>query len=88
MAARFSLIYDALGQRVTACCMAYSSYMEFDGPGSIEILCCKACHHPVPIGQGDGTEFRPGVTADAYYEEHFRREQWREAISHSLKESA
>ncbi len=84
MAARFSLIYDALGQRVTACCMAYSTYMDFDGPG-LQVLCCKACCHPVPIGQGDGTEFRPGVDPDAYYEEHFRRQRWEEAISHATR---
>jgi hypothetical protein len=80
-------LYDLLGQRVTDCCAAYSTYCEvgtFELPGvTDQILCCKSCYHPVALGQGDGTEFKPGVDADAYFEEHFRRDAWRDAISHA-----
>ncbi len=83
--------YDDLGQRVTTCCGAYSTYLDNSGPhdeGPNQLLCCKACYAPVPNGEGDGTEFKPGVDPDTYYELTFRRDRWRDAISHSTKESA
>jgi len=64
-------LYDDLGQRLTDCCAAYSTYAEcgtFDKPGeTTQILCCKGCYHPVALGQGDGSEFRPGVDAETYF---------------------
>jgi hypothetical protein len=84
-------LYDDLGQRLTDCCAAYSTYAEcgtFDRPGeTTEILCCKSCYHPVAIGQGDGTEFRPGVTSEAYFRETFRRQMWRDMISQTRPEN-
>ena len=62
--------YDDLGQRVTGCCGCYSTYMEIDAQGT-QGLCCKVCYERVGPGEGDGTEFREGVTADAYYKEAF-----------------
>ena len=53
--------YDAGGQRVTSCCGAYSTYSGAE-------LVCKVCFYEVPAGEGDGTEFREGVTADSYYQ--------------------
>jgi len=53
--------YDEGGQRVTSCCGAYSTFSDAD-------LVCKVCYHIVPDGEGDGTEYREGVTADSYWE--------------------
>ncbi len=82
-------LYDELGQRLTDCCAAYSTYCEvgtFDKPGVIDqVLVCKGCYHPVALGQGDGSEFKPGVDPDAYYKETFRRDKWLEMISHSTR---
>ena len=58
--------YDDLGQRTTDCCGAYSTY--FATGLEPEVLCCKKCYSQVSVGQGDGNEFREGVTADKYYE--------------------
>jgi len=52
--------YDELGQRVTDCCGAYSTYVE-------ATLCCKRCYQEVPTGQGDGYEFKKGITEDEYF---------------------
>jgi hypothetical protein len=57
----------------------------FNSPEGQQALCCKACYGEVPIGEGDGTEFKPGVDPDAYYEEHFRRQRWEDAISHATR---
>ena len=62
--------YDDLGQRITTCCGAYSTYLDNSGPhdeGPNQLLCCKACYAPVPIGEGDGSEFAPGVDRETYY---------------------
>tara|TARA_R110002020_G_scaffold111964_2_gene258121 strand:- start:671 stop:871 length:201 start_codon:yes stop_codon:yes gene_type:complete len=59
--------YDDLGQRVTDCCGTYSTYFD-------ATLVCKKCYHAVPIGQGDGNEFKEGVTADAYFAAAFSQE--------------
>lgn len=48
--------YDRNGQRTTDCCGCYSTYMD-GGSGGDMILCCKKCHNPVSLGQGDGSEF-------------------------------
>ena len=53
--------YDEGGQRLTTCCGCYSTYYDAD-------LVCKSCYHIVPHGEGDGTEFREGVTVDSYWE--------------------
>ena len=45
--------YDAEGSRLTDCCGALSTYCD-------DVLCCKSCWHPVPEGQGDGTESKGG----------------------------
>jgi hypothetical protein len=72
--------YDAHGQRVTDCCGTYSTYMDImppldhAGPGEDMVLCCKRCYREVGIGQGDGCEFKPGVTADDYYKAAFAKE--------------
>ena len=58
--------FDALGQRVTGCCGDYSTYDEF------AVLYCKGCYCQVEEGEGDGTEFLPGVTADAYFSARFK----------------
>jgi hypothetical protein len=65
--------YDEHGQRVTDCCGSYSTYMEVNSRGD-QALCCKACYHEVTVGQGDGNEFAPGVTADEYYKAAFAAE--------------
>ncbi len=57
--------YDDLGQRTTDCCGCYSTYMD-DGQGG-DVLCCKACYNEVDVGQGDGTEFKAGVTEASYW---------------------
>ena len=44
-------LYDEDGQRLTSCCGCYSTYQ--DG-----FLCCKRCYEFVPIGEGDGSEYR------------------------------
>jgi hypothetical protein len=62
--------YDDLGQRVTDCCGTYSTYVDVT-------LCCKSCYQEVNIGQGDGTEFREGVTEDEYFAAHFAAEDQR-----------
>jgi len=59
--------YDKLGQRMTDCCGCYSTYHD-------DTLICKRCYNEVDFGEGDGTEFRPGVTADEYFEAHFAAE--------------
>ncbi len=64
--------YDSLGQRVTSCCGRYSTYMD-DGTGA-QVLCCKVCYEEVPVGEGDGNEFREGVTAESYFTELFALE--------------
>lgn len=60
--------YDDGGQRVTSCCGSYSTYMDA-GYGT-EILSCKACYNEVDFGEGDGSEFKAGMTEvdiDLYY---------------------
>lgn len=64
--------YDNGGQRVTGCCGCYSTYCD-DGLGG-EVLCCKACYNEVDFGEGDGSEFRPGMSEadiDRYYKNIF-----------------
>ena len=41
------------GMRLTDCCAAVSTYMEFAGN---QELTCKACYYEVDFGQGDGDE--------------------------------
>lgn len=65
--------YDTHGQRVTDCCGSYSSYMDVDNEGT-QGLCCKRCYEEVGFGQGDGGEFREGVTPDEYYKLAFAKE--------------
>ena len=49
--------YDEHGQRVTTCCGVYSTYTAgWSNMG--DVLCCKKCWHEVPVGEGDGSEFR------------------------------
>lgn len=43
--------YDEKGMRLTDCCGALSTYC--DGA-----LCCKGCYALVPVGQGDGNEYK------------------------------
>lgn len=65
--------YDEGGQRVTNCCGCYSTYMDA-GDGS-QILCCKSCYNEVDFGEGDGSEFTPGVDPDLYYKNMFAAEE-------------
>lgn len=60
--------FDEHGQRVTDCCGSYSTFMD---DGRDYRLCCKRCYQPVSTGEGDGTEFAPGVTPEAYYKAAF-----------------
>ncbi len=61
--------YDDDGQRTTDCCGSYSTYCG-DVRGA-DVLCCKNCYEVVPVGQGDGNEFKPGVSADEYFKAAF-----------------
>ena len=61
--------YDDGGQRVTSCCGCYSTYGD-DG-----VLCCKRCYNEVDFGEGDGSEFFPGVDEDIYYKNVFAAEE-------------
>lgn len=65
--------YDKGGQRVTSCCGCYSTYCDA-GDGS-QILCCKSCYNEVDFGEGDGSEFAPGVNQDLYYKNVFAAEE-------------
>ena len=68
--------YDKGGQRVTSCCGSYSTYMD-SGEGD-QVLCCKACYNEVDFGEGDGSEFRPGMSdagRDLYYKNLFAAEE-------------
>ncbi len=80
--------FDDLGQRLTTCCAAYSTYMDASSdPAFDQVLCCKACYNEVPIGEGDGTEFAPGVDADTYFRVSFARDKLDPllAFPHSLE---
>ena len=46
------------------------------GPEDEMVLCCKKCYNEVSIGQGDGTEFKPGVTAEEYYDKVFAEREF------------
>jgi|TARA_R110000737_G_scaffold283464_1_gene290063 hypothetical protein len=58
--------YDDLGQRTTDCCGVYSEWFALGLEP--EVLSCKKCYHEVPVGQGDGSEFKEGVTSEKYWE--------------------
>jgi len=84
--------YDDLGQRVTTCCGCYSTYMDvgtFNAPEGQQALCCKACYDEVPMGEGDGSEFAPGVDPDAYYRASFAQDKLEPltGFPHSLTEA-
>jgi len=64
--------YDEFGQRVTSCCGCYSTYIE-NGTGHYA-LCCKKCYEEVEFGEGDGGEFKAGVTSEEYYAKAFAAE--------------
>lgn len=49
--------YAKDGQRLTDCCGAYSTYCE-------GMLCCKKCYYEVPLGQGDGSEYKDNKEPD------------------------
>jgi|TARA_R110000744_G_scaffold85947_1_gene167961 hypothetical protein len=59
--------YDDHGQRMTDCCGSYSTW--FAHGLEPEVLCCKKCYREVSLGEGDGNEFRKGITAEKYYKE-------------------
>lgn len=44
------------GCRLTDCCGAYSNFDQDSGE-----LCCKACWNVVDFGEGDGSEYKPGL---------------------------
>lgn len=44
--------YAEDGQRLTDCCGCYSTFDEHG------VLYCKKCYEEVPMGQGDGLEYR------------------------------
>jgi hypothetical protein len=48
--------YDNHGMRTTDCCGVYSEY--FATGLEAEVLCCKKCYRQVPVGQGDGSEYK------------------------------
>jgi hypothetical protein len=68
--------YDAHGQRMTDCCGTFSTFGDDVGLHNLDSveLCCKKCWGLVGMGEGDGTEFRDGVT----------QEQWSEAFFASI----
>lgn len=58
--------FDSLGQRLTDCCGTYSTYADDGMGGDMVVLVCRACYGLVEDGEGDGTEFREGVSARDY----------------------
>ena len=76
---------DEGGQRVTSGCGCYSTYMDDGRLG--EMLCCKQCYRAVENGEGDGSEFAPGIDIDLYYKNVFaqhEREQEQQAFLRSM----
>ena len=66
--------YDEFGQRMTDCCGAFATFggdVTIQNLDSVK-LTCTSCGQPVSQGEGDQTEFLPGVT----------REEWLAAALH------
>jgi hypothetical protein len=60
--------YDKHGQRLTDCCGSYATYGNNVTIHSLDTarLICSECRKPTGPGQGDQTEFIPGVTFDSW----------------------
>jgi len=57
-------LYDKFGQRMTDCCNAFATFGEdvtLQNIDSVQMT-CRSCGQPVSKGEGDQTEFLPGVT--------------------------
>ena len=60
--------YDEFGQRMTDCCGAFATFgddVTIQNLDSVK-LTCTSCNQHVGKGEGDQTEFRPGVTRDEW----------------------
>ena len=59
--------FDAHGQRLTDCCAAFATYGEVSLSNlDTALLRCCECGHLTTAGEGDGTEYLPGVTQEAW----------------------
>jgi hypothetical protein len=61
--------YDAAGQRMTDCCAGFATYGPNVTLANLDTvpLKCAECGRLTTPGEGDGTEYRPGVTAATWY---------------------
>ena len=60
--------YDEFGQRMTDCCGAFATFggdVTIQNLDSVK-LTCTSCGQPVSQGEGDQTEFLPGVTREEW----------------------
>ena len=60
--------YNAAGQRMTDCCAAFATYGEVTLANLDTVrLKCAECGRLTTAGEGDGTEYHPGVTAKTWF---------------------
>ena len=61
--------FDDGGQRMTDCCATFATYGPNVTLANIDTvpLKCAKCGRLTTVGEGDGTEYRPGATAEAWY---------------------